>query len=67
MIDVSEVVNDPDFTQAITVYRQSGYWSAGRWVGTETAPTLQAGGTAASAFDLQHLPEAERHTGTTAL
>lgn len=37
LVDVSEVIEDPDFNQSFTVYRKTGQWVNGRFVITETS------------------------------
>lgn len=37
LVDVSEVIEDPDFNQSFTVYRKTGQWVKGRFVITETS------------------------------
>lgn len=39
LVDVSEVITDPDFNQSFTVYRKKGTWTNGRFVVTETSFT----------------------------
>ena len=36
LVNVSEVISDPDFNQGFTVYRKAGTWTNGRFVITET-------------------------------
>lgn len=37
LVNVSEVIEDPDFNQSFTVYRKTGQWVNGRFVITETS------------------------------
>jgi len=63
MIDVSEVLNDPDFCQSWVVRRSSGTWVNGVW--TENAPELvdMSGVTnPATNKDLMMVPEGDRIT-----
>jgi len=39
LVDVSEVITDPDFNQTFTVYRKKGTWNNGRFVVTENSFT----------------------------
>ena len=36
MINISEIVNDPDFAQSFSLVRSSGTWTLGRFVSTST-------------------------------
>lgn len=64
MIDVSELVHDPDFCQNFTVYRQTGAFGAGGFiVGTETEISFEGVITVASEKDLQQVPEGDRVEG----
>ena len=39
LVDVSEIITDPDFNQVFTVYRKQGTWDKGRFKVTETSFT----------------------------
>lgn len=67
MINVSEVVNSPEFTQSFTVYRKGGTYSAGRWTPTETAITMTGVITIPSSTDLDQIPEGDRQKGAIAV
>lgn len=63
MINVGEIISDPDFAQTYTVHRDNGAWVNGRW---STAPQrLQFYGPVfpAAVQDVQMLPEGDRVTG----
>ena len=63
MIEVSEVLNDPDFQQTWIVWRSSGSWIAGVWT-ENTKESIEMSGvvTPSTAKDLQMLPEGDRIT-----
>ncbi|QDX92065.1 hypothetical protein EEL30_06595 [Brevibacillus laterosporus] len=63
MIDVSEVITDPDFAQSFTVHRKSGEWIAGRSVSSDASITMTGIVTVADAKTLEQLPEGDRVTG----
>lgn len=42
LINVGELIDDPDFAQAFTITRRSGTWENGRFIPVET--TIQASG-----------------------
>lgn len=42
LINVGELIDDPDFAQAFTITRRSGNWENGRFIPVET--TIQASG-----------------------
>ena len=65
MIDLSEIVNDPDLGQPFTITRTTGEFAAGGW--QADAPTLiPAFGviTVASDEALQQVPEGDRVAGS---
>lgn len=62
MIDVSEVINDPDFMQSFTVYRKSGDFASGGYVETETVITMQGIILPLTTKDILQLPEGDRIT-----
>ena len=64
MIDVSEIIEDPDFAQSFYVYRSTGSFINGVW--TESTPTrIQMYGviTVANAKEVRMLPEGDRIQG----
>jgi len=63
MIDISEMISDPDFLQEFTVYRQPGYWVAGDFVPNEQALTFYGIIMPATTKDLEQIPEADKVTG----
>jgi len=64
MIDVSELIGDPDFEQGYTVTRSSGDFGAGGWK-ENTPVSIPMNGviTVARFKDLNQVPEADRVTG----
>ncbi|GED34030.1 hypothetical protein P9G84_22375 [Brevibacillus centrosporus] len=63
MIDVSEVITDPDFAQAYVVHRRSDSWTAGRTLSSEAPIKMVGVITVADAKTLNQLPEGDRVTG----
>ncbi|MFC8686321.1 hypothetical protein [Brevibacillus porteri] len=63
MLNVSEVITDPDFAQTFIVHRKSNEWIAGRPEETETIITMMGVITVADAKTLEQLPEGDRATG----
>ena len=63
MIDVSEIINDPDFCQSFTVYRDSGSWIEGRWVSSTSTLSMSGVISVASAKELNQVPEGDRVEG----
>lgn len=64
MINVSDIVVDPDFVQTFSVTRSAGVFGLGGWV--ESAPTvlsLSGTVTVANEKDLQQVPEGDRVMG----
>jgi len=63
MIDISEIINDPDFMQDVVVTRSAGYFAIGGWV-EDTAATLTYKGVVlpTTSRDIQQVPEADRVT-----
>lgn len=63
MINIAEIIADPDFMQPYTVRRNTGTWVNGRFV--ETPTTLNFFGVVipANAQDIQMLPEGDRVSG----
>ena len=64
MINVSELIHDPDFAQNFQVIRRPGKWSEGKWV-IENPQQFNLHGviTVASARDINMVPEGERIKG----
>lgn len=64
MIQVTEVILDPDFAQDITVTRTTAKWEAGRFTPQqEQILTLRGTVTVATSRDLEQLPEGDRQKG----
>jgi hypothetical protein len=65
MIDVSSLMNDPDFASRYTVIRRSGTWEGTRFV-VGSPVTLECYGPVqpATQKELNQLPEGDRHSGT---
>ncbi|MGG3012294.1 hypothetical protein ABEO98_22770 [Brevibacillus parabrevis] len=63
MINVSEVITDPDFAQSYLVHRRTNEWVAGRPSETETSINMLGVITVADAKTLEQLPEGDRVTG----
>lgn len=63
MINVSEVITDPDFAQTFLVHRRTNEWVGGRPDETETELTMLGVITVADAKTLEQLPEGDRVTG----
>ncbi|MFP3391013.1 hypothetical protein [Brevibacillus sp. SIMBA_040] len=64
MIDVSEVITDPDFAQTYTVHRKAGEWIRGDWVPSDETPLKMTGPViVADAETLEQIPEGDRVTG----
>lgn len=62
-LNVSRVINNPQFAQGYTVYRKTGQWVAGRFVEIENALNYYGTITAANVKDLNQVPEGDRVTG----
>ena len=64
MIDVSELMEDPDFASSYQVIRQSGKWAAGRFIRNKTEALSYYGPVQPpSAKILEQLPEGDRQKG----
>lgn len=63
MINVAEIINDPDFSQSFTVCRKTGSWSEGRFVQTEQQLSFRGIVIAANTKDLLQVPEGDRVKG----
>jgi len=63
MIDVSELIVDPDFAQEYTVYRKSGDWFEGVFTETEAVINFYGPIIVANTKDVNMLPEGDRIAG----
>lgn len=64
MINIAEVITDPDFAQAYTLTRSSGQFGAGSWMeNTPTTVSMYGPIVPTSDEDLQQVPEGDRATG----
>ena len=64
MINVGELIHDPDFVQAFTVYRRSGDFVNGVWTGdTSEELTMLGVVTVMRATELRMVPEGDRISG----
>lgn len=63
MLNVSDIILDPDFVQTFTVHRKAGVWEGGRFKQTETSIKFQGTVTAAKAKDIEQVPEGDRPSG----
>lgn len=64
MINVQEIITDPDFCQTFTVSRSSGDFGKGGWAeSTPTTITMIGVVTVANEKDMQQVPEADRVMG----
>jgi hypothetical protein len=64
VIDISEMMDDPDFVRAYTVSRSSGEFAEGGWVeATPTTLTVYGPVIVSSPEDLQLIPEGDRVSG----
>lgn len=63
MINVSEIIDDPDFAQAFKVQRSSGTWVLGRFIAA--TETLQFSGVIEplNTKEIKMLPEGDQITG----
>lgn len=66
MLDLSQIVMDPDFAQSFTVYREGGSFVSGRWTATETPIQMTGTVTVAKPNELSQVSEADRVTGVMA-
>ena len=64
MIDVSDILSDPDFATQFTVTRSTGVFAKGGWQSTPRTLVLTGVANTASGNDLQQVPEGDRVTGT---
>lgn len=63
MINIAEVINDPDFAQPFTIQRDSGQFAAGGWQPNITLVQVYGVITVADAQTLDMIPEGDRPTG----
>jgi hypothetical protein len=64
MINVSEVITDPDFVRQFTVYRSSGDWVSGRWTESTPEQIVMTGVISVmSEKELQAMPEGDKIKG----
>ena len=65
MLDVSEVINSPEFCQSFTVYRSTGAFDLGGWKeGNATTLTMTGVISVANQKELLQIPEGDRVMGT---
>lgn len=62
-IDMSDIVNDPDFAQSWTVMRSSGTFARGGYVATACPIIFYGIIQPATTQDIQQVPEGDRATG----
>jgi len=63
MIDVSELIYDPDFSQEITVQRKIGDWVKGKFVEEQSTLVFTGIICPANAQEINQVPEGDRVTG----
>jgi hypothetical protein len=63
MIDISEIILDPDFAQSYIGYRKSGIWVEGDIEQTESVVNFYGPIIAANIKDVNMLPEGDRIEG----
>jgi hypothetical protein len=63
MIDVSELLNDPDLCEPFTAQRSTGEWQAGVFASNTTPVQLYGSVQVADANTLQQVPEGDRVVG----
>ncbi len=66
MINVSDLVGDPDFAQPLAITRSRGVFALGGWQSATTSLTARGVANTASGNDLAQVPEGDRVTGTMA-
>lgn len=64
MLNVSELINDPDFCQTFTVTRNAGTWTNGRFVTTSSTLSMTGVITQMTPFQINQLPEQDRVSGS---
>ena len=64
MINIREMISDPDFAQTFTVYRSTGFFVKGLWTeGTPTQIPMLGVVNVANAKELAQYPEGDRIKG----
>jgi hypothetical protein len=63
MIDVSDILGDPDFAMLLSVKRSSGSWARGGFAATTSTLTISGYVNAAASKDIEQVPEGDRATG----
>jgi hypothetical protein len=63
MINVSELIVDPDFGQSYTVYRKNGYWQNFKFVEGDVSLPFFGVISAANYREINSLPEGDRVSG----
>ena len=63
MINIAELITDPDFAQSYTVVRSVGGWVQGRFVKTEQSLLFTGPIIAANQKEVNMLPEGDRVAG----
>lgn len=67
MINVAEIVTDPDMAQTFTVTRTAGHFAIGGWMNdTPTAISMYGVVTVPDSRDLEQVPEGDRVLGVMA-
>lgn len=63
MIDMSDIITDPDFMETFTVYRKTGTFGEGGYTTTEVAIDMAGPVIPANPDELAMVPEGDRLTG----
>lgn len=63
MLNIAELIHDPDFAQPFTVYRKTGQWAEGEYNQTEQQISFHGVVVAANTKDLLQVPEGDRVKG----
>lgn len=63
MVNVQDLIQDPDFAQPFTIYRKTGAWQDGAYTQSEQQLTAYGIIIAANAKDLLQVPEGDRVKG----
>lgn len=63
MIDLSELLTDPDFCDTYTVQRKNSYWSEGEQVSETNEFTVEGIVLPSTSEDIEMLPEGDRQHG----
>jgi len=64
MIDVTELLTDPDFVSTYTIWRKSGKWVDGKYEQSEDPLVFYGPVQPPSTEELEQIPEADRVKGT---